>query len=405
MNTKRNTTLAWLFFGLIAVTFTLSTVFYLIIKSAEDNLSLDALLLPIIPLTFSLIGALIILRQPRNAVGWLMTLIGISVSLTLPVNAYLEPFLTESFIPPQSPEPILLFTLWFNSWSWLLYFPIIFIMVLFPTGRPINQRWEWLIYFGLGWAGVIILATTFSKTLSPSIEGIDWTVRNPIGFLEGGEWENVIAPVFILSLFIWVILCVVSLFVRFHNARGVEREQIKWLFFACTVFAVGFVTALIMDPTGADNFWSLLLPFLALTIPVSIAIAILRYQLYDIDIIIWRTLQYTLLTGLLVMVCFGSVVLLQSLVENITGGQSPIVISTLAIAALFNPLRIRTQDFIDRRFFRTRYDAEQTLARFAIVARDEVDMDKLTTALLGVVEESMQPERVSVWLRGPEVRS
>jgi len=135
-------------------------------------------------------------------------------------------------------------------------------------------------------------------------------------------------------------------------------------------------------------------------IGVMISVAISRYRLFDIDVIIRKTLQYALLTSLLVLVYFGSVVLLQGLFETLTGQQSPLVIvfSTLAIAALFNPLRIRTQDFIDRRFFRKRYDAEQTLARFAIVARDEVDMEILTTALLGVVEETMQPEMVNLWL-------
>ncbi len=136
-------------------------------------------------------------------------------------------------------------------------------------------------------------------------------------------------------------------------------------------------------------------------ISFSLAIAILRYRLFDIDVIIRKTLQYTLLTGLLALVYFGSVLMLQTLVENLTGEQSQLVIvlSTLAIAALFNPIRSASQDFIDRRFYRKKYNAEKALARFAATARDEVDMDKLTTALLVVVGETMQPEKTSLWLK------
>ena len=138
-----------------------------------------------------------------------------------------------------------------------------------------------------------------------------------------------------------------------------------------------------------------------LAIPLAIGIAILRYRLWDIDLIIRKTLQYALLTGLLALVYFGSVILLQSLVENLTGERSPLVIvlSTLAIAALFNPLRIHVQDFIDRRFYRRKYNAEQALTQFAATTRDEVDMQKLTAALLDVVEESMKPEKTSLWLK------
>jgi hypothetical protein len=142
-------------------------------------------------------------------------------------------------------------------------------------------------------------------------------------------------------------------------------------------------------------------------IGVFVSVAVLRYRLYDIDLIIRKTLQYAVLTGLLALVYFGSVVLLQSLFENLTGPESPIVIviSTLVIAALFNPLRRRVQNLIDRRFFRRKYNAEQTLAKFAAVARDEVDMQVLNAEMLAVVEETMQPAPLSLWVKKPEVRS
>jgi hypothetical protein len=145
---------------------------------------------------------------------------------------------------------------------------------------------------------------------------------------------------------------------------------------------------------------SVFMNLFVLTIPLAIGIAIFRYRLWDIDLIIRKTLQYALLTGLLALTYFGSVAVLQSLIKNLTGEQSPLVIvlSTLGMAALFNPLRMRVQDFIDRRFYRKKYDAEKALAQFAATARDEVDMKKLTTALLGVVEETMQPEKVSIWV-------
>jgi len=190
--------------------------------------------------------------------------------------------------------------------------------------------------------------------------------------------------------------------VRFRRARGVEREQIKWLFYAGAIFVVFYMPSFIGNTySQAENFWNLLLPIGMSTFPIAIVIAILRYHLYDIDLIIRKTLQYALLTGLLALVYFGSILLLQSLVENLTGVQSPvvIVISTLIIAALFNPLRIRVQDFIDRRFYRKKYDAEQALAQFTATARDEVELDRLNAALLQVVEETMQPEKISLWLK------
>ena len=404
MKKNRNAFFAWILSGLIAASVVAAVIFDYSNRPAGNNFVVEYILVPFVPLTFAFVGALIISRQPRNWIGLLMMLPGLSLFLL--VDAFLRPYLNGFFLPPESPSPVFLLILWFSNWNWLLLvFPLMFIMVLFPNGRPLSPRWGWLIYFGVGLMFLFVLMITFAEALAPGSGGVDWRFDNPLGFLKE-EWINMATTPFIIALPVWVILCVVSLLVRYRRAEGVEREQIKWLFFAAAIFALSYIPTFIFNDTGdSESLWNIFWLFGMMAIPIAIAIAILRYRLYDIDIIIRRTLQYTLLTGLLVLVYSGSVVLLQSLVENVTGEQSPIVIviSTLAIAALFNPLRIRTQEFIDRRFFRNKYDAEQTLARFAEVARDEVDVEKLTAVLLSVVDETVQPEHIELWINEIEI--
>jgi hypothetical protein len=295
--------------------------------------------------------------------------------------------------------------LWFSNWNWLfLVFPLMFIMVLFPTGRPLTPRWRWLIYVGLVIMTAFILLITFADSLAPGAGGVDWVLANPIGFLDVRWIEFVVAPI-VVALPVWVVLCVVSLLFRFRRARAVEREQIKWLFYAAAFFAASYVPTFIQSNfSDPDSLWNLLFVIGMLTVPISIAIAILRYRLYDIDIIIRKTLVYGAITLLLVLLYFGSVVLLQQAFRALTGQDSPvaIVISTLIIAALFNPLRLRVQEAIDRRFYRRKYDAQQALADFAATARNEVELEQLTGQLLNVVQESMQPDQASLWLRAGE---
>jgi hypothetical protein len=238
----------------------------------------------------------------------------------------------------------------------------VLIFCIFPDGHFVPRWTRWLLLFSI--------VDSFSS-------------------FYGAEWDAISN---ILSLPLFPLLG----YAQVHRYRRVsnytERNQTKWVVF-------GFVVSIMLSLIGS-MIQKQASPPLINIFPLSLTIAILGSHLWDIEIIIRKTLQYTVLTTLFGVIYFGSIVLLQRLVENITGQQSQIVIviSTLAIAALFNPLRFRTQDFIDRRFFRKKYDAEQTLARFALVARDEVDMDKLTTAMLRVVEESMQPEQVSLLL-------
>ncbi len=400
MNDKRNAIFAWIFFALITAAVLVAVIFDWTTRPVGDQYVLSEMMFPLIPIAFVFVGALIISRQPRNVIGWLMLLPG--VSLFIVVDVYLRPYTIGILPPPESPSLLFLLILWFSNWNWLLLvFPILFIMVLFPTGKPLSRRWGWLIYFGLGLMALLIVTVTFAQELTVGSGAADWTLPNPIGFMSIEFVDSFIGP-WVIAIPLLTILCAASLFVRFRRARAVERQQIKWLFYATAVFVAFYVPTFVGNAFAvAENIWNVLFAIGMLGIPAAIAIAILRYRLYDIDVIIRKTLVYGLLTALLAFVYFGSIVLLQTLFDRLTGEQSPIIIvlSTLLIAALFTPLRRRVQDVIDRRFFRKKYDAAQVLADFARHARDETDLDSLTAELARVVGETMQPEIVGVWLK------
>jgi hypothetical protein len=196
----------------------------------------------------------------------------------------------------------------------------------------------------------------------------------------------------------------ISLVVRFRRARGVERQQIKWFAFSgvvfCAVFAAGPFLWSLPQVAATAWIWPVLFLAGASTVPLTIGIAILRHRLYDIDLIINRALVYAPLSATLALIYVGSVVGMQVVFRALTGQESTlaVVASTLAIAALFNPLRRRIQSFIDRRFYRSKYDAAKTLAAFGSRLREETDLDSLSDDVLGVIRETMQPEHASLWL-------
>ena len=336
------------------------------------------------------LGLLIISRNRGNRLGWLFLAIGFLFSWWELSGALLEATGLEG-IPPFI-RPIVII----GGLAYLL--PLMMTMTLvplyFPTGQLLSQRWRTVL--------VITLVGIIGQALAQGLLDL----FDEIPELEQSGMEPILIRVNELMGFILIIAIlgsILSLIIRFMRSRGDERTQMKWLVYTA-VMSISLM--LLMSIVIGED--SLLLGIFSSAIPIyltiAIGIAILRHKLFDIDLIIRRTLQYSMLTGFLALVYFGSVVLLQSLIENLTGEQSPIVIvlSTLAIAALFSPLRVRVQNFIDRRFYRKKYNAEQALDRFAATARDEVDIDLLTGALLGVVEETMQPQKVSFWLREGE---
>ena len=344
---------------------------------------------------FGLTGALILSHRPRHTVGRLMMLLG-SLVFAWPVTTYYE----SLAVPPAQPSALFLLGLWFTNGAWLgLIFPLLFVILYFPTGRLPSPRWRWLRTLGLGLVVYFVVVGALLPEVNGPGDPPPWTVPNPIG-IASLEFSM---PVWIALLLTFVVGSVASLFVRFRRADPVEHSQLKWLLYASGVFLVVYAAgfALALGGSGNDIF-NVALFLSILSLPVAIAIAILRHRLYDIDVVIRKTLLYTALTALLALVYFGGVILLQRLFGALTGAaQSPlaVVISTLAIAALFTPLRRRIQEGIDRRFFRKKYDAQQVLAQFALTARDETDLDALTGELVRVVQETMQPERVSVWLK------
>jgi hypothetical protein len=294
--------------------------------------------------------------------------------------------------------------LWFNSWNWLLLiFPLLFIPLLFPNGRPPTPRWRWVSVAAIVWATLFVLLATLSRQLNTNTTP-DNVFDNPIGVLGKDTVERLVG-VWIVGLVALVVACAVALFVRYRRANDTEREQIKWLLYACAVFLAVFVGGTVSGLGGTAGLggyiWGIFFGLSVIALPAAIGIAILRYRLYDIDILINRTLVYGSLTVALVALYFGGVAALQRVFVASTGQQSTlaVVASTLGIAALFNPLRRRVQGFVDRRFYRRKYDAAKVLAAFNTRLRNETNLDALSSDLVGVASRTVQPEHVSVWLR------
>ena len=346
---------------------------------------------------FGAVGALIVGQQPRNAIGWLLMVIGQAL-------AWLGALLAYWGLNSASPSgPSSLLAVWLNTWGWwFLIGPLLLILLLFPTGRPPSPRWRWVIVLLAATFLLFFVLATFGVTLGNS--AATPPLRNPIGFIPDALVEAILAP-FAVLLSASALLCASAVFVRYRRASLVERQQIKWLLLAGGLFAAIYLVAGIQSDSDFGTFFSSIFDLGVLAIPAAIGIAVLRYRLYDIDVIIRRTLVYAVLTAVLAVAYLVSVLVLQTAFGMLTGqSQSALVtvLSTLLIAALFVPLRRRVQAAIDRRFFRRKYDAARTLAGFAATLRDETNLEQLSAHLTAVVDETMQPATVGLWLRAPE---
>jgi hypothetical protein len=353
----------------------------------------------VIAIGFSTVGAIITPRlPPRNPIGWIFCSIGVIAGMRLFVSEYaIVTLLAEPrSVPAIMPGGEVL--AWISSWLWVPHIGLfVLLALLFPDGRLPSSRWR-----PFGWlVGVVVVTGTVSVALWPeTAAGFD-LVNHPLGIEVATDTVNPVETI----LYALGLIAAASLLVRLRHSMGVERQQVKWFAYAVALLATSAILAYVV-PESTDVGWlrwvsTVLVVGSVVGLPVAVGIAILRYRLYEIDTLINRTLVYGSLTATLVALYFVGIVVLQRVFVALMGEHSTlaIVASTLLIAALFNPLRRRIQSFIDRRFYRRKYDTRKTLEAFSAQLRDETDLEALRGDLVGVVRETMQPAHVSLWLR------
>ena len=395
MSARAATWLAWSIWALtvLAVALTL-----LIASLNESSSSLqNTAFLSLVIFAFSTVGALVASRRPENPIGRLFcsgAFIWIVGELALEYGVY-------ALITAPGTLPAGAWAAWFGGWArgmgWFLI--VMFLLLLFPTGRLPSPRWRPVLWGAVGYIGFFTLVVWLSPVSADT--RLQEFVRNPLG-LEIAIM-NLLVELLYLTIPLLVVVSGTAVIARFRRSRGDERQQLKWFAYAVAVMVVVFVIWFSLELAGLVPLSALAFTLPLLGLPVAVGIAILKYRLYEIDLLINRTLVYGALTTLLAAVYFGGVTATQAIFRSFTGQeeqpQLAIVVSTLVIAALFNPLRRRIQSFIDRRFYRKKYDARKTLEAFSAKLRDETDLEALSNELVGVVRETMQPAHVTLWLR------
>jgi hypothetical protein len=354
----------------------------------------DDLFVWAIALVFSAVGALIASRHPGNAIGWLFLGAGVTAGVAAVAGSYADYWVEARDGPVLLGKTAALY----GDLSWIpwILVPSTFLLLLFPDGRLLSRRWR-----PVAWCAAAAIAGLFVAGVLHAGHMEDRPqLTNPYG-VESPLIDALQGLSFFL-MFIGIVGSVASLIVRFRRARGEQRQQIKWLALAGAVAGTCVIVFMAVYDVVGEAVANAAIMVGVLGLPLAAGIAILRYRLYDIDVVINRTLVYGALTATLAVTYLGSVLLLQALLNGITGDSGLAVAgSTLAVAALFRPARARIQAAVDRRFFRRKYDAAQTLERFGAQLRDEVDLGALRAELSSVVVDTMQPAHVSVWLRPP----
>ncbi|GAC1489462.1 MAG: hypothetical protein NVS1B1_06550 [Candidatus Limnocylindrales bacterium] len=341
---------------------------------------------------FATAGLLIVRRLPGNAVGWLLLVAGVASGF----GGFVQEYAIRAVIIAPGSLPGAVPLAWIASWSFAFTAgPMLMLMPqLFPTGRPLGRRWVPLVWVGAAFIPIAF----FLFGLKPGPLENATFIDNPLS-LDGGaaDIQSALRVPLSAVMALTALASGAALAVRFRRARGVEREQLKWVASSAAFNALAF-GAMIASNTSKP---AQVLMVAALTsMPVAIGIAITRYRLYDIDVLINRALVYGPTTGSVAVAFFAGIVVLQALLRPLTSGSEvAVAVSTLISVALFQPLRQRVQDAVDRRFYRSRYDAARTLDTFSLRLRDQVALDAVRSDLLEAVRETVQPAHAALWLR------
>jgi hypothetical protein len=389
---------AWSSFVVSAALMTGAVVFRFLSRSAEVTPDLGtwrtALAYAVVGLLVPALGALICSRRPENPIGWMFCAIGLVTGVELAAEGYA----VYALLGEPGAVPGGTVAAWMANWTGTLGIGLLpFVFLLFPDGRLPSPRWRPVAWF----AAALYVFLPVGYALLPGPLGSFPGVQNPFGHA-GGDAEIVpgIDQVFAwMALVVAVLLSVVSLVARLRRASGAERQQIKWVAYA----AVVLVFYVLIDLFFQDRLTPVVPVLDTLLVGgfyAAITVAILKYRLYDIDLLINRTLVYAALTAALGLIYLCVVVVLQRTLVLLSGegSQLAVVASTLAIAALFNPLRKRTQHLVDRRFYRNKYDAAKAMESFSAKLRDGTNLGTLREDLLRVIEATVAPEHVSLWM-------
>ena len=399
MNTRSLTWLAWALWTITLGLMALSVLLVVLNLGYPDTYLPNWWLGNTLVVIDATVGALVASRRPENPVGWLLSLWSVAVS----ASTFTALYAVYALLARDGTLPAGEASAWITAWILPIVIGLqVSYLLLFPTGRLPGRRWRWLAWLTGVFVVVGVLTSAFS---TDAYLGALGPIRNPLG-IEG--FTEVWKAVLLVMAPLLFGVTALSVLVRLRRAVGIERQQLKWFAYAVAIYAAA--TALNVATLGDGPRWfeltgAAIFAAAGTLITVSIGIAILRHRLYDIDRIINRTLVYGALTVALALLYFGVVTATQAVFQGFTGEEAlpqlAVVGSTLAIAALFNPLRRRIREFIDRRFFRRKYDAAKTLEAFSAKLRNETNLDSLSDELVGVVRETVQPEHASLWLRRP----